>query len=292
MTAMATSIELAARAGLARELALEAKPGLVTPSSRGSHADMDHFTFVASIDSLTGYFADCARLGACGCAFNDLQARGREAEKTMFAATGGVNTHKGAVFTMGLLSAAAGRQIADGRSVSDEYLGVTVARRWGAAILIAGSAADSDIQCTHGAQLRTRLSLPGAREQAAAGFPTLFSTTLPQLRQALARGCDESEAGAHALLATMAVLPDTNLAHRGGIAGLTWAQRASAEFLAEGSVFRADWRSRLDRLGCAFVERWLSPGGSADLLAAAWMLQLLSPAAFNDGNRIEEWALA
>jgi len=145
MIAMATSIELAARAGLARELALEAKPGLVTPSSRGSHADMDHFTFAASIDSLTGYFADCARLGACGCAFNDLQARGREAEKAMFAATGGVNTHKGAVFTMGLLSAAAGRQIADGRSVRDEHLGVTVARRWGAAILIAGSAADSDI---------------------------------------------------------------------------------------------------------------------------------------------------
>ena len=275
MNVIFTSIDLAARAGLVRELALEAKPGLVTPSARGSHLDMDHGTFLASIDALTGYFGDCARLGADGCAFADLAARGRRAETVMFAATGGVNTHKGAIFTLGLLAAAAGRQRDDVSGLQVEQLGVMVGHQWGSAILIAGSAAKSDVRRTHGAQLRARYGLPGAREQAAAGFPVLFSTTLPQLRVALACGLDDERASLHALLATMAVLPDTNLAHRGGIEGLRWAQRVSGEFLAGGGMFRADWRSNITRLGNSFIERWLSPGGSADLLAAAWMLQIL-----------------
>jgi triphosphoribosyl-dephospho-CoA synthase len=69
------------------------------------------------------------------------------------------------------------------------------------------------------------------------------------------------------------VLPDTNLAHRGGLAGLAWAQRQAQAFLARGGLAVADGTVALDALCAAFVERWLSPGGSADLLAAAWLLQ-------------------
>lgn len=269
MNEIADRIDNLACRALAHELSLELKPGLVTPSARGSHADMDHATFAASIGALAGYFGDCARLAATGCNFAALQARGRLAERAMFAATGGVNTHKGAIFTLGLLAAAAGRQFADAGRFEPPLLGTQVAQHWGAAILIAGAAPGADFDATHGARLRGELGLPGAREQAAAGFPLLFETTLPQLGHARAHGATPETAAMHALLATIAVLPDTNVAHRGGLAGLHWAQHAASGFIAAGSVFAPGWRRTLDALGAAFVARWLSPGGSADLLAAA-----------------------
>lgn len=273
MNGFAERIDALACGALARELALERKPGLVTPSARGSHTDMDHHTFVASIASLAGYFGDCARLAAAGCDFAALQARGRIAERAMFAATGGVNTHKGAIFTLGLLAAAAGRQFADHGTVEPASLGRQVAHHWGAAILIAGAAPGAEFEATHGARLRGRHGLPGAREQAAAGFPVLFATTLPQLAHAQARGAAPDAAALHALLATIAALDDTNLAHRGGLVGLRWAQRAAARFVAAGGVFAPGWPRALEALGDAFVARWLSPGGSADLFAAACFLR-------------------
>lgn len=275
MNEFADRIDNLACRALAHELALEHKPGLVTPSIRGSHADMDHGTFTASIGALAGYFGDCARLAASGCHFAALQARGRLAERAMFAATGGVNTHKGAIFTLGLLAAAAGCQFAATGRLDPGALGTHVARHWGAAILIAGAAPGAEFDATHGARLRGDLGLPGAREQAAAGFPVLFATTLPQLRHALTQGATPEMAAIHALLATIAALPDTNLAHRGGLAGLHWAQHAASGFIADGSVFAPRWRLAIDRLGAAFVARWLSPGGSADLLAAACFLREL-----------------
>ncbi|MDO9596347.1 MAG: triphosphoribosyl-dephospho-CoA synthase [Azoarcus sp.] len=275
MNALADRIDHLACRALAHELALEGKPGLVTPSARGSHADMDHGTFTASIGALGGYFGDCARLAASGCNFAALQARGRLAERAMFAATAGVNTHKGAIFTLGLLAAAAGRQFADTGTLSPKSLGTEVAQHWGAAILIAGAAPGAEFDATHGARLRGGLGLPGAREQAAAGFPVLFATTVPQLEHALARGATPETAAIHALLATIAVLPDTNLAHRGGLAGLHWAQHAASGFIADGGVFAPGWTRALDTLGTAFVARWLSPGGSADLLAAACFVREL-----------------
>jgi len=275
MKVLAERIDELARRALEAEVALERKPGLVTPTTRGSHADMDHATFAASVVALKGYFGDCARLGAGGCAFAALQARGRLAERAMFAATGGINTHKGAVFTLGLLAAAAGRQFAEHGRIAPDMLGAVVARHWGGAILIAGTAPGVELQATHGARLRGRYRLPGAREQAAAGFPALFATTLPQLERARTAGAPPDAAALQALLATIAVLPDTNLAHRGGLDGLRWAQREAQSFLARGGVFARGWMHALAALGEAFVARWLSPGGSADLLAAAWLLSAL-----------------
>ena len=276
MKDFAARIDDLACAALTRELVLEGKPGLVTPSTRGSHADMDHHTFAASIVALAGYFGDCARLAAAGCNFAALQERGRVAEHAMFAATAGVNTHKGAIFTLGLLAAAAGRQFAATGTLAPALLGRHVAQHWGAAILIAGAAPGAEFDATHGARLRCGHGLPGAREQAAAGFPVLFATTLAQLEHAQARGAPADAAAIHALLATIAVLPDTNLAHRGGLYGLHWAQRTAGRFVAVGGVFAPGWMTALDTLGGAFVARWLSPGGSADLLAAACFVHALA----------------
>ena len=253
------------------ELELEPKPGLVTPADWGSHADMDHHTFRASIAALRPYFADCAQLGARGAAFEILQARGIVAESEMLSATGGVNTHKGAIFSLGLLVAAAGWQYAWRGGVDIRALGSVVRKRWATALATKSHSAAS----TNGSRALHLHGIPGAREHAAAGFPVLFTVTLPALRGALARGADLRRAGVHALMSTVAVLPDTNLVHRGGPEGLAWAQAGGERFVEEGSVFVADWDSRLKYLEREFVARWLSPGGAADLLAAGWLLHRL-----------------
>ena len=273
--ALAEQVDALACDALHRELALEGKPGLVTPSSRGSHHDMDHACFRRSIAAIAGYFGDCLLLGARGCDLKALQACGLDAEYAMFRATGGVNTHKGAVFTLGLLSAAVGRQQARGR-IDVSALGEVVAQTWGEAILRSGREAAMARADTHGLRLRIDHGLPGAREQAAAGFPVLFEVTLPALRKAGSiRGRWGSRSALHALFATMAVLPDTNLAYRGGLEGLVWAQAQAAGFLAAGGLSAADAAARIAHMGEAFVARWLSPGGSADLLAAAYWLDAL-----------------
>jgi len=117
--------------------------------------------------------------------------------------------------------------------------------------------------------------LPGAREQAAEGFPVLFWTTVPQLRWALSEGLSQEQAQLHALVCTIGKLPDTNLAHRGGLKGLQWAQGRVDQFLAEGGVFAPGWKSRAQHLCAQFESQWLSPGGSADLLSAALFVQAL-----------------
>jgi len=250
------------------ELALEPKPGLVTPRSRGSHRDMDCSTFRASIAALRPYFIDCAHLGAAGADFGALQARGQLAERAMFAATGGVNTHKGAIFNLGLLAAAAGWQRAQDAAGDAQSLGRVVRQRWAPAFAAGAALAEP----THGAAVRVRHGIPGAREHAAAGLPVLFDVALPALQQALGRGASQRQACVHALMSIIALLPDTNLVHRGGPQGLAWAQVASERFVAAGSVFAAGWEARLDALAEEFVARWLSPGGAADLLAAAWFV--------------------
>jgi triphosphoribosyl-dephospho-CoA synthase len=269
---------LAAQA-LRAELALDPKPGLVTPSRRGSHADMDHATFIASIAALEPYFVDCAALGAAGAGFAELRQRAIVAEAQMLAATGGVNTHKGAIFTLGLLTAAAGWRSAHSPTTAADELGRIVGERWGAALVAHRGELSARGALSNGQRARLLHAVPGAREHAAAGFPTLFAISLPALRLATGRGVSPQRARLHALLTTMAVLPDTNLVHRGGPDGLRWAQQVSEDFIVAGGVFKPGWEARLADLSAAFEARWLSPGGSADLLAAACFVHCLEAAA-------------
>lgn len=273
MTTLAFELDERVRHALRLEIQLEHKPGLVCPSSNGSHRDMNIATFESSVKALQGYFADCFLLGQNKAVLAELKTRGQQAEMAMFKATAGVNTHKGAIFMLGLLCAALGLQNVTHGRLRPNRLGEVVKNAWGIPVLLSGVAQSSAI--SHGLRVRKDLGLPGAREQAAAGFPALFGACWPALQHALQQGCDSQAAASHALLSSMAVLDDTNLAHRGGLEGLRWAQASAANFLAEGSVFEPGWEQRLRTLCAAFEQRWLSPGGSADLLSAAWFLESL-----------------
>lgn len=257
------------RDALERESDAWPKPGLVTPVDPGSHRDMNHATFVRSIASLHGYFAEIAAAAADPIAppLSVLQAIGIRAEARMLAATGGKNTHRGAIFNLGLLSAAcAYRQHAPAL----HYLtcGAVVAQTWGMAIL--NGPCDKALS-SHGERMRQRYGSGGARQEAAAGFPSVYSIGLPTLRALLSRGTDQESALIGALLALMAEVDDTNLLWRGGLSGLRDVQAAATAFNRAGGVMQADWREQLLDMHAWMVRRNLSPGGSADLVAATWL---------------------
>jgi triphosphoribosyl-dephospho-CoA synthase len=259
------AIGRAATLALYDELALSPKPGLVTLTDRGSHDDMDALTFMRSLFALRSYFPRIAALGAQGAPFAELERCGIDAESRMLAATGGVNTHRGSVFTLGLLCAAAGALAADFRSIEPEALRAALLDRWGDALL-ARTRRESTLP---GGIAARQYGLRSASAEAALGFPVLFETALPAMQRG---GACPQVVRLDALFQVIAVLDDANLAHRGGLDGLRFAQRAAREFVAAGGASRPDGLERAQAIGRDFVARRLSPGGAADMLAAAcWM---------------------
>jgi len=241
------------------------KPGLVTPVDSGSHSDMHIDTFLASIDALQGSFAALALAGARGLPFAVLRTIGIEAERKMLRATGGINTHRGAIFNLGLLAAAAARRRTDA-ALTKLNCGAVVARVWGADI----AAGRRKSPASHGNSVYKKFAAGGARMEAAAGFPTVYNIGLPALRRHLEAGHDRETAQIATLLALMEHLPDTNLLWRDGEGGLAFVRHSATAFNRAGGVDAPGWRDRLLTLHRAFVKRNLSPGGSADLMAASW----------------------
>jgi triphosphoribosyl-dephospho-CoA synthase len=259
----------AAIVSLYQELALDPKPGLVSFVDTGSHTDMDARTFLRSLFALRHYFPQAATLGAAGAQFVALEAAGIAAEARMLRATGGVNTHRGAIFTLGLLCAVAGAARADGGRCDATTLRATLLDRWGAAL----RHRTSRVRISNGSLAARRHGLQAAGDEAALGLPTLFDHVVPALRAARDAGVDDRRAKLHALLAAMATLADTNLVHRGGIQGLRDVQALAREALVQGGGLRPDALERAREMHAVFVARRLSPGGAADLLAAACWIE-------------------
>ncbi|QNH23085.1 triphosphoribosyl-dephospho-CoA synthase MdcB [Xanthomonas sp. GW] len=230
---------------------------------------MDASTFLRSLFALRGYFVAIATAGAADAAFPTLRELGIGAERAMLRATGGVNTHRGAIFSLGLLVAAAAR-LRSQHSAAPDGMAVcnAVGIFWREALLDAPLDPHS-----HGQRMRRLHGVAGVREQAAAGFPLLREVALPSLRAALRAGLAQEAALAQTLLQLIAQTDDLNLLHRGGRDGLRFAQCSARAFLEAGGAAQPDWRQQLSRIGDAFVARRLSPGGSADLLACACFLQ-------------------
>jgi triphosphoribosyl-dephospho-CoA synthase len=149
---------------------------------------------------------------------------------------------------------------------------VLVRRRYGSAIRRDSIEAPAT---SHGAQMARALGLAGARGEAASGFRSVRTWSLPAYRATIATTGDRERAGVQALFTLIAHVADTNIAWRGGIDALAWAQRQAAHFLDEGGVLASCWRARAIDLHHAFVARRLSPGGSADLLAVTFLLHAL-----------------
>ena len=262
-------IARAAVVALYDELALYPKPGLVSFVDSGSHGDMNGATFLRSLFTLRHFFLQITRLGAGQAPFERLEHAGRVAEQRMLLATGGVNTHRGAIFSLGLLCAGAGALAAQRQPLAPGALRAVLLARWGGSL----RRRCQRVQATHGQLAARRYGLRSAGEEAALGFPVLFEVAVPALQAALQQMPDAAHARLHTLLHIMATLDDTNLAHRGGRAGLRFAQAAAQEVLRSGDLARAHDLHRV------FMARRLSPGGAADVLAAACWVQRVCSAA-------------
>jgi holo-ACP synthase/triphosphoribosyl-dephospho-CoA synthase len=266
---------LATRA-LLYEICTTPKPGLVDRNNNGSHADMDMFTFADSISVLTPYFRQCAMAGQELCQdrperlFERIRSFGMVAEDRMFSATRGVNTHKGAIFLLGILAAAAGwlhgkecrllpEAVCQTSQAMTACLGEECRR-------LAASQPRS-----HGERLLA-LGIRGARGEAAGGFASVRRVSLPVLRARLALGDSPERAGAVALMHLLARVLDTNAITRTGIEAQQ-AARARLQALLRNNP------APDDAAICAIDEEYIaqnaSPGGCADLLAATWLLHFL-----------------
>ena len=213
----------------------------------------------------------CGKPGS-GCASRRVQAQGLRAERAMLAATGGVNTHKGAIYSMGLLCAAAGRLwSADGICTDPEALLSECA----ALAREAAQKALADVRAetcrTAGERLWLRCGQRGVRGEAMEGFPSVRHLALPALEKALREGSSLERAGICALLHLMAGVQDTNLAARGGKRAQAFTAQYAARLLSRGDGTHA----ALVQFDREMIRRNLSPGGCADLLAMTYFLHFL-----------------
>ena len=266
------------------EVCTTPKPGLVDRHNNGSHKDMDVFTFLDSTAALLPYLERAAAIGQETArrmpeeTFERLREAGLGAERTMLRATGGVNTHKGAIFSLGILSAAAGYCFQKrGRFLPEEILSAA-GKMVREAMERDFSAMDLSAPSTHGERLYARYGCRGIRGEAADGFPSIRDVALPVMRDGLQNHREINRVRLQVLLSLMAAVEDTNILIRSDMETLEWARRQAADFLREGGAYRADGPDRLAAMNRAFVEKNISPGGCADLLAGTIFLTLLEQA--------------
>jgi triphosphoribosyl-dephospho-CoA synthase len=250
---------------LIQEAELTPKPALVDRRGPGAHIDLSLELMTRSARCLGGCFELMATAASRQTPNQNLReelgAIGRSAEYSMQKVTGGANTHRGAIWTLGLL-------VSSAAMVTDSPKAITS---------LAGQLAripdrQAPIRESHGSRVIRRYRVGGAKGEAQSGFPHVLAAGLPVLQNSRRQGMSETTARLNALLAIMKRLNDTCLLHRGGLVALNTAQAGAAAVLAAGGAGTACGRKLLRRLDHDLVALNLSPGGSADLLAATLFL--------------------
>ncbi|MGE8189977.1 triphosphoribosyl-dephospho-CoA synthase [Pseudomonas sp. NPDC086278] len=258
------------------EADLSPKPALVDRRGNGAHTDLHLGLMHASALSLWPAFKEMAEaaieLGEIGLPLREAVGRiGREGELAMLATTGGVNTHRGAIWALGLLVAAAALE---GSNTQASAVTLRAAR------LALLDDRHAPRPFSHGAQVAQRYGARGAREEAQRGFPAVMQRAMPQLKRSRAAGHGEQNARLDALLAIMTRLADTCVLYRAGEQGLHAMQRGAQAVLDAGGSASLAGRRRLHDLDEQLIALNASPGGAADLLAACLFIDRIESGAF------------
>ncbi len=265
---------------LQAELDTTPKPGLVDRNDNGAHRDMDHALMQRSIQALHPYFVRLAQLG-----FTDKQPChdeivniGIEAEREMFKATGGVNTHKGALFSIGLAAVAlAGESFC--RITQAEGCGTMAYNDVNSKQIqsLSNSIASlarlfPDTNGTHGSKAKANNILKGALDNAREGYTQLFKAWLPFYIDRIAEG--DNYALHKTLLRIMCDLDDTNIVYRTSMETMQEVKTEARQML-DASRNIVNFEAALQAMNTDYIHRNISPGGSADMLSLVVFLSCI-----------------
>lgn len=265
------------------EVQLTPKPGLVDIRNSGAHQDMDLATFERSIAAVTPWMENFYIIGRDSSALPAeqvlpmLRPIGMACEADMLRATGGVNTHRGAIFAFGLLSTATGRLVARGEPLEQNGLCYCVAKMCRNIVALELSASALAPETSKSVSHFVHYGLSGARGEAESGFNTVRTQALPVYNRVRELHEDDNLALLQTLLHLMAWNDDTNLVSRGALKGLYYVQQQAQRLLWDGGVLTKGGIAALQRLDDDLIARNLSPGGSADLLAVTCFLSHFPP---------------
>ncbi len=265
---LADSLAAAARAAMDEEAELTPKPGLVDAAISGAHSDMDLSLLKLSSAAIEPYFREIAHKSYLGeASISELTRLGVEAESAMLRASGGVNTHRGAIFAFSVYIAALARAAASGESafaiarklVEEKF---RVAASSAEYLLVADSAKSmpAAIEESHGQAVKRKYGSGGAEEHALVGFPSALKAR---------RTIIETGDKLLALCGIMKELSDSNILYRGGPEGLEFVRKRAAAIELMGPEERICALKDMDE---ECISKNLSPGGAADMLALAVFL--------------------
>lgn len=263
------------------EVTVNPKPGLVDPVRSGAHPDMDVFDFIDSALCLRPYFARCFSIGTTyneqdlRGLFRDIRGYGIDAEKKMLTTTKGINTHKGAIFSLGILVTAVGYQSQQTNFLIDQLPVIISGMVEG---LIGHDFVDvyskKSSEMTAGEKQFVMYGIRGIRGQAVSGYPAVFKYGFPYL-------CQTTGTRNQRLLDTfmkiVSCTQDSNLIKRAGSVDIVdWVQSQAVEFLKLGGSKTKEGMKKLVELDCLFTKKKLSLGGCADMLILTIFLGLLT----------------
>lgn len=259
------------------EVTAHPKPGLVTRKSNGSHNDMSIFTFMMSsavLGKAFNYLQDMgmSHIGNLKELFKKIRAYGQVAEKELLNVTGGVNTQRGILFAGGILSGVAGYAINKGYD-KESIIGLVMEMTNGIVEKELRNLGRKEI--TAGEKLYKEYGITGIRGEVENGFPSVVNVGLPAMREAFSKRASLNDVLVHTLLSLMTVVEDSNVIWRTDVATLLEVQKVARCILDLGSVFTEAGQNAIEKVENDFVNRRISPGGSADLLSITTTLYLL-----------------
>lgn len=275
--AVLTCIERSLFFGLTEEVCTTPKPGLVDLNDSGSHRDMNVNTFEKSTRAVLPYLVKMTDIGLyyaqeSGRIFPEIRKTGKAAERAMLDATGGVNTHKGAVFTLGILASMVGCMEGKKEEIRLQKLFSEVRKEVSLFLREDFERMARGTPKTHGEILFQKYGIRGIRGEALNGFPSLAYVGIPAMKKAVREQPDLNAAKLYVLLSLMSSLTDTNILTRAGFEALDGVKKQAGKFLNRYAVINADAIHELEQMNREYIRRNISPGGSADLLAAVLFL--------------------
>ncbi len=279
VSAVAQQIGSLAVESMLYELSCNPSPSLVDRVNSGAHQDMDFYTFMSSTAALSGTMARFAQAGMDFSGFITdllpvLRIIGQDGEQAMFEVTEDVNTQKGLVFSLGIVTAAVAFLLKNGR-FSEPSLYETVAQMTAGMVDRELAARDhlAEEQLTAGEKLYRRYKIAGIRGEFEQGLPAVCHHSLPQLRRSLNNGLAVNEALLETLLRLMTCVDDTTVMSRHSPEKMRqWVKQQVEPFFAAGGLAVAEGNQLLAVMDQTFIQQNVSPGGAADLLAVTWFI--------------------